>query len=159
SLPEARKVARDLNRPARRRKQMQGEPLLAVGDGWMLRQSKQLLHADMQGGCARRLVIDGVTIARRRLEMRRSLVIQAPLQVPWQQSIERRTKVIGADLGKLRLVGEEGSKPLRDRLSECRIGQVRPFVLSGAVQETNAVAELDLRLAPRQTAQSELREA
>src|SRR5262245_14767983 len=77
SLPEARKVARDLNRPARRRKQMQGEPLLAVGDGWMLRQSKQLLHADVQGGCARRLVIDGVTIARRRLEMRRSLVIQA----------------------------------------------------------------------------------
>jgi hypothetical protein len=30
----------------------------------MLRQPKQLLHADVQGGCASRLVIDGVTNAR-----------------------------------------------------------------------------------------------
>src|SRR5258706_15969460 len=91
--------------------------------------------------------------------MRRSLFLQAPLQVPWQQRIERRAEVIGADLGELRLTGEERGKPLRGRLGKRLIGQVRPFFLSGPAQETGPVAELDLRLAPRQAAQSELRDA
>src|SRR5262249_25025055 len=108
---------------------------------------------------ASRLVIDGVTNARGRLEMRRSLFVQAPLQVPWQQRIERRAEVIGADLGELRLTSEERGKPLRGRLGKRLIGQVRPFVLSGHAQETDSVAELDLRLAPRQATQSKLCDA
>src|SRR6516225_331217 len=84
SLPEARKVAGNLHRPMRRREQMQGERQLAVGDRWMLGEPEQLLHADVQGGCTRRVVVDGMTVARGRLEMRRSLILQALLQVPWQ---------------------------------------------------------------------------
>ena len=110
---------------------MQGERQPAVGDRWMLRQPEQLLHADVQGGCACCLVVDRVTIAGGRLEMRRRLLLQAPLQLPWQQRIERRAEIIGADLGHLRLAGEKRGKPFRDRVGECRIRQVRPFGLSG----------------------------
>ena len=154
SLPEARKIARDLNRPVRRREQIQCERQLTVSDRRMLRQPKQLLHADLQGGCASRLVIDGMTIPRGRLEMRRSLFLQASFQIPWQQGVERGAEVIGADLGELRLTSEERGEPLRGRLGKRLIGQVRPFVLSVRAQETDPVAELDLRLASRQAAQS-----
>ena len=68
----------------------------------MVPQPKQLLHADVERRCARRLVIDGVTIACGRLEMRRSLFLQAPLQGPWQERIKRGAEIIGADLGELR---------------------------------------------------------
>ena len=90
---------RDLNWPVRRGEQIQCERQLTVSDRRMLRQPKQLLHADVQGGCASRLVIDGVTIPRGRLEMRRSLFLQGPLQIPWQQGVERGAEVIGVDLG------------------------------------------------------------
>src|SRR5262245_27672194 len=141
SFPEPRKVARDLNGPLRGREQMQGERQLAVEDRRMLRHAEQLLHADVQGGSARRLVVDGMTIARRRLEVRRGLLLQAPFQVPWQQRLQRGAEVIRSDLRQLRLAGEEWSEPFGGRLSERRIGQVRPFVLGRRAQETNAVAE------------------
>ena len=82
----------------RRREQIQCERQLAARDGRMPRQPKQLLHADVQGGCVLRLVIDGVTIAGGRLEMRRSLFLQAALQGPGQQRIECSTEGLGADL-------------------------------------------------------------
>ena len=156
SLPETRKITRDLNRPVRRREQIQCERQLAFGDRRVLRQAKQLLHADVQGGCAFGLVIDGVAIPRGRLEMRRGLFVQAPFQIPWQQSIERGADIIGADLGELRLTSQERGKPFRGRLGKHFKGHVRPFVLSGRAQEADPVTELNLRLAPRQTAQSVL---
>src|SRR5579883_3630205 len=125
----------------------------------MLRKPKQLLGADVQGGSTFRPVINGVTAACGRLEMRRSFFLQALLQIPWQQRAERHLKVIGTDLGELRFTSEERSKPLRGRLGQRLIGQVRPFVHSGRAQESSPVAELDLRLAPRQAAQSELCDA
>ena len=62
-------------------------------------------------------------------------------------------------LRELRLAGEERRKPFRGRPGKRLIGEIRPFVLSGGAQETNPVAELGLRLAPRQAAKSELRDA
>ena len=44
---------------------MQRERQLAASDGRMLRQPKQLLHADVQGGCACRLVVDRLTALSR----------------------------------------------------------------------------------------------
>src|SRR5262249_26109705 len=75
SLPEARKIAGDLDWPVRRREQMESERQLAVADRWMSRQAKQLLHPDVQGRSTRRRVVDGVTVARRRLQVRRSLLL------------------------------------------------------------------------------------
>src|SRR6185437_10432547 len=55
-----------------------------------------------------------------------------------------------------RLTGKKRGKPGGGRTVERSIAKVRPLVLSSRAQETNAVAELELRLAPRQTSQSEL---
>src|SRR5690349_7979022 len=76
SLPEARKIARDLDWPLRRRKQMERERQLAIADRWMLREPKQLLHPDAQGWCTHRRIVNGVTVAGWRLEVRRSLLLQ-----------------------------------------------------------------------------------
>src|SRR5262245_66573113 len=130
----------------RGREQMQGKRKLAVSNRRMLRQAEQLLHADVQGGSTGRLVVDGMTIARRRLEVRRGLLLQAPFQAPWQQRLQRRAEVIRSDLRQLRLASEEWSEPFGGRRSERRIGQVRPYVLRRA-QEINTVAELELCLA------------
>ena len=138
---------------------MKCELQLAARDQRMVREPKQLLHADVERRCARCLVIDGVTISRGRLEMRRSLFLQAPLRGPGQQRIERRPQVIGADLGELRLAVKVWGKPLSSRPGKRLIGQVRPFVLSGRAQETDPLAELDLRLAPRQPAKTKLCDA
>ncbi len=78
---------------------MERERQLAARDGRMPRQPEQLLHANVESGRARRLVVDGVTIARGRLEMRGRLFLQALLQVPRQQRIEGRAQGLGADFG------------------------------------------------------------
>ena len=62
----------------------------------MLRQPEQLLHADVQRRRAGRLIVDGVAIARRCLEVRRSLSLEPTLQIPRQQRIERGAQFIGA---------------------------------------------------------------
>ena len=159
SLPKVRKIARDLDGPVRRREQMKCERQLAACDRRMARQAKQLLHADVEGRRPRRLVVDGVTIARGRLEMRRSLFLQAPLQGPWQQGFERRVKVTAADLGEFRLIREVWGKPLRGRPGKRLVGEIWPLVLTRRAQETDPMAELDLRFAPRQAVKSPLRDA
>src|SRR4029453_18657296 len=114
---------------------MQGEPYLLLSNRRMLPQAEQLLHADVQGGSTRRLVVDGMAIARRRLEVRRGFLLQAPLQVPWQQRRQRRAEVIRSDLRQLGLASEEWSEPSGGRLSERCIDQVRPFVRISCAQE------------------------
>ncbi len=84
---------------------MQSQRQPALGDGRVLGQPEQLLDADVQRRRAGGLVVDGVAVARGRLEVRRRFLLQPSLQVPGQQRVERGPKVIGAHLRDFRLVG------------------------------------------------------
>ena len=65
-------------------------------DGGVILQPEQLLHPDGEHRSVLRLVVDGVAIAGRRLEMRRALGVEPPGEVPGQQRRERAAKIVGA---------------------------------------------------------------
>src|SRR5215468_11442784 len=92
-------------------------------------------------------------------EMCRSLNLQPPPQWPWQQGIKPRSEVVGANLGQFGLAGKARGKPLRHRLGERLIAQVRPVAGLGRRQEFYAVAQLVLGWAPEQALQPELADA
>ena len=73
---------------------MQRERQPAASDGRMLRQPEQLLHADVQRGCARAVVADGMAIAGRGLEMGRRLRIEPLSERPADERVERGLKTI-----------------------------------------------------------------
>ena len=79
SLAEARQIARDPAEAGAPARADTGERQLAVDDQGMLRQPPTTPAGGWQGGCARRLVVDGVATPRGRLEMRRSLFSDAAL--------------------------------------------------------------------------------
>ena len=56
-------------------------------------QAEQLLHADMQRRRARALVVDGVPVAGWRSEVRGSFGVEAALEVPRQQRVERLAEI------------------------------------------------------------------
>src|SRR5262245_14037843 len=103
---------------------MERERQLAISDRGVLRQAKQLLHADVQCGRTSRLIVDGVTIARWRLEVRWCLLFQASFRAPWKQRVESRAEIIGPDFGQPCPANQEWSEPLGRRLGERLVGQI-----------------------------------
>ena len=118
-------------------------------------EAEQFLHADRHGRPLLGLIVDRHRRAGRRGEMRRRLGIEALAQIPRQQGVERSGQIVGADLRERGFVHEERRQPFRCGLCERGIGQVGPLVTLGAAQKRNAIAQLQLRLAPRQLADAE----
>ena len=81
-----------------------------ASDG-MLAEPEQLLHPQRDRRPALGLVIDRRLRSRRRLEMGRRFVVEAPRQVPGQHRVERVCEIVGADLVELRLADEERREP------------------------------------------------
>ena len=134
---------------------MQPKRQPAVRNRRMLRHTKQLLHADVQGG-PRRLVVDSVSIAGGRLEMRR------------RPSTKRSFKLHGSIVssaapGSSAPISNTFVLPVRKGASHSlTVGASDASVRSGHfglprfAQETNPAAKLDRRLTQRQAASPSL---
>jgi hypothetical protein len=100
-----------------------------------------------------------VPVAGRRLEVGRGLGLEPLPEIPGQQRVEGGGKVASADFGKSRLARKERRQPVAHGARERPIGEVRPWLGFGRPQKVDAVAQLPLRLAPRQPVYAEERDA
>src|SRR4029077_9298826 len=153
--PETRQTARDLDRPVCWRQQLDHQRYAAGGNSRMHCKTEQLLYADRQFRALLRLIVDRHMRAGRRAEMGRCFGVKAPAQVPWQKSVERSGKIAHADLRQRGLADEKGREPFGCRARQYFIRQIRPFISFRSLQKIHAIAELLLRLAPRELADAQ----
>ena len=111
AAPEARQVARRLDRPVRRRQEFERQRHGAVAGRRMTVEAEQFLHPDRQH---RRIAVvaDRHAAAGRRVEMGRRRAVDLPLQVVRNQRQEAGADRAGIDARKRRLAGQEGTEPV-----------------------------------------------
>lgn len=139
--PEARQVARRLDRPVRRRGELEQQWQAATGNGWMLLQSKQLLHADRQHRLLA-LILDRMPLAGRRFEMGWRKPAKVALQFVRHQRYQPVRKPGCGNLGKAAGVGLKGAEPLVQPGKQGAVADIRPWLADHPVKESDPLAKL-----------------
>ena len=135
---------------------MQGERQAAVCERRVCGEAVKLLHADVERGGARSVVVDGVMLAGGRPEMRWCLAIKTLFQRPRHQRVECMAKIVCREVGQAAPSGKVGAEPVGHGCAEGCVREVWPgrFALRLS-QERDAVAELLLGFAPGEPIRAE----
>src|SRR5262245_2798067 len=98
AAPEPEQIAGNLHWTMRRRQQFDEHRHASSCDCGMHGKAEQLLHAYRKLRPFFRLVVDRDLRAGWSGKMCRRLDIEPLAQIPWQQGVERRGEIVGADL-------------------------------------------------------------
>ena len=153
AAPEAGQVARRLDRPMRRRQQLQRQRHGAAGDRRMLAEAEQLLHADRQHRPSRRRSgsARGCPTARRNGSAPGWRSCAAVRAAPATSG--PACNAPGSMRGKGRLARQERQQPVVQRSDQRRVRHIGPGRAEPAMQPAEPMAQRLGLLAPRQQRQ------